>query len=147
MRGLGGSHDRSRDARLSEVPGARDLRSGYDAAALRRTDRPRRKHAALPGIYPDYSSPIIRNGSESRELVMARWGMPTPPQCLVGKRTDPGVTNIRRVSSSHWRPWLGTEHRCLIPLTSFADKAGRIHQRNKRGISAAWAIANGFGCD
>jgi putative SOS response-associated peptidase YedK len=75
----------------------------------------------LPGIYPDYSAPIIRNGPEGRELVMARWGMPTPPQYLVGKRTDPGVTNIRRVSSSHWRPWLGTEHRCLIPFTSFAE--------------------------
>lgn len=75
----------------------------------------------LPGIYPDYSAPIIRNGAEGRELVMARWGMPTPPQYLVGKRTDPGVTNIRRVSSSHWRPWLGTEHRCLVPFTSFAE--------------------------
>jgi putative SOS response-associated peptidase YedK len=75
----------------------------------------------LPGIYPDYSAPIIRNGSEGRELVMARWGMPTPPQYLVGKRTDPGVTNIRRVSSSHWRPWLGIEYRCLIPFTSFAE--------------------------
>jgi putative SOS response-associated peptidase YedK len=52
---------------------------------------------------------------------MARWGMPTPPQYLVGKRTDPGATNIRRVSSSHWRPWLGTERRCLIPFTSFAE--------------------------
>jgi putative SOS response-associated peptidase YedK len=75
----------------------------------------------LPGIYPDCSAPIIRNSPEGRELVMARWGMPTPPQYLVGKRTDPGVTNIRRVSSSHWRPWLGTEHRCLIPFTSFAE--------------------------
>jgi putative SOS response-associated peptidase YedK len=34
----------------------------------------------LPGIYPDYGAPIIRNGPEGRELVMARWGMPTPPQ-------------------------------------------------------------------
>lgn len=75
----------------------------------------------LPGIYPDYSAPIIRNGSGGRELIMARWGMPTPPRYLVGKRTDPGVTNIRRVSSSHWRPWLGTDHRCLIPFTSFAE--------------------------
>lgn len=75
-----------------------------------------------PGdIYPDQMAPIIRNGAEGRELAMARWGMPTPPQYLVGKRTDPGVTNIRRVSSSHWRPWLGTEHRCLIPFTSFAE--------------------------
>ena len=75
----------------------------------------------LPGIYPDQSAPILRNAPEGRELVMARWGMPTPPQYLVGKKTDPGVTNIRRLSSSHWRPWLGPEHRCSVPFTSFAE--------------------------
>jgi hypothetical protein len=48
----------------------------------------------LPGIYPDYAAPIIRNGANGRELLMARWGMPTPPQYLVGKRTDRGVTNV-----------------------------------------------------
>jgi hypothetical protein len=46
----------------------------------------------LPGIYPDYSAPIIRNGAEGRELVMARWGMPTPPQYIAGKKVDRGVT-------------------------------------------------------
>ena len=75
----------------------------------------------LPGIYPDYSAPIIRNGAEGRELVMARWGMPTPPQYLAGKKVDRGVTNIRQTTSSHWRPWLGPEHRCLVPFTSFAE--------------------------
>jgi len=75
----------------------------------------------LPGIYPDYGAPIIRNGRDGRELVMARWGMPTPPQYMTGKQVDRGVTNIRRVSSSHWRPWLGPDHRCLVPFTSFAE--------------------------
>jgi putative SOS response-associated peptidase YedK len=38
-----------------------------------------RLHAApLPGIFPDYSAPIVRDASEGRELVMARWGMPSP---------------------------------------------------------------------
>ena len=32
----------------------------------------------LPGIYPDYSAPIVRTGADGvREPVMARWGMPT----------------------------------------------------------------------
>lgn len=75
----------------------------------------------LPGIYPDYPAPIIRNVGEGRELAMARWGMPTPPQYLAGKKVDRGVTNIRNVGSSHWRPWLGPEHRCLVPFTSFAE--------------------------
>ncbi|HYN27991.1 MAG TPA: SOS response-associated peptidase, partial [Burkholderiales bacterium] len=75
----------------------------------------------LPGIFPDYPAPIVRNAPEGRELVMARWGMPTPPQYLAGKRTDPGVTNIRRMNSPHWRAWLGPENRCLVPFTSFSE--------------------------
>ena len=75
----------------------------------------------LPGVFPDYDAPIVRNGAEGRELVMARWGMPTPARHLVGRRTDPGVTNIRQVRSPHWRPWLGPDHRCVVPFTSFAE--------------------------
>jgi putative SOS response-associated peptidase YedK len=47
--------------------------------------------------------------------------MPTPPKYLVGKKTDPGVTNIRNVNSSHWRRWLGVESRWVVPFTSFAE--------------------------
>ncbi|MCG7360420.1 SOS response-associated peptidase [Roseomonas sp. ACRSG] len=76
----------------------------------------------LPGIYPDYAAPIVRNGADGeRELVMARWGMPSPAFALEGKKTDPGVTNIRNVKSPHWRRWLAPEHRCLVPLTSFSE--------------------------
>jgi putative SOS response-associated peptidase YedK len=38
-----------------------------------------------------------------------------------GKKSDPGVTNIRNVASSHWRRWLGIESRCLVPFNSFAE--------------------------
>lgn len=77
---------------------------------------------ALPAIYPDYQAPILRNGADGSEMVMARWGMPTPPQFLVGKKTDRGVTNIRNVRSPHWRPWLGVAHRCLAPFTAFSER-------------------------
>ena len=56
-----------------------------------------------------------------RELAMARWGMPSPTFAIAGKKTDPGVTNIRNVKSSHWRRWLGVESRCIVPFTSFAE--------------------------
>lgn len=61
-----------------------------------------------PGkINPDYSAPIVRNGDGSkRKLVRARWGMPTPPKFLEGKKVDKGVTNVRNASSPHWRRWL-----------------------------------------
>lgn len=75
----------------------------------------------LPGIYPDYAAPIVRNSAAGRELVVARWGMPTPPKFLEGKKSDSGVTNIRNPASPHWRRWLGPESRCLVPFTSFAE--------------------------
>ncbi len=75
----------------------------------------------LPGIFPDYSAPIVRNGEAGRELVNARWGMPSPAFALKGRKTDPGVTNVRNVTSPHWRRWLGVESRCVVPFTSFSE--------------------------
>ena len=75
----------------------------------------------LPGIFPDYAAPIVRNQPEGRELTMARWGMPSPVFALKGRNSDPGVTNVRNVASSHWRRWLGVESRCVVPFTSFSE--------------------------
>ncbi|SDR49826.1 Putative SOS response-associated peptidase YedK [Rhizobiales bacterium GAS113] len=73
----------------------------------------------LPGIFPDYMAPIVRNAQDGqRELVMARWGMPGPPQF-----GGAPITNIRNVKSAHWRPWLGAANRCLVPWTSFCEYA------------------------
>lgn len=82
--------------------------------------------APSTGIFPDHPAPIIRSGGgRSWNLTTARWGMPTPPVYLKGKRTDPGVTNIRNVNSPHWRRWLGIEYRCLVPFTSFSELDAR----------------------
>ena len=75
----------------------------------------------LPGVFPDYAAPIVRNQPEGRELTMARWGMPSPAFALKGRKSDPGVTNVRNVKSPHWRRWLGVEHRCVVPFTSFSE--------------------------
>ncbi|WP_424813589.1 SOS response-associated peptidase [Roseococcus sp. YIM B11640] len=76
----------------------------------------------MPGIYPDYSAPIVRTGPDGvRELALARWGLPTPPSMLSGSGRDPGVTNVRNAKSPHWRRWLGVENRCLVPFTSFSE--------------------------
>ena len=35
----------------------------------------------MPGVFPDYLAPIARNAPDGvRELTLARWGMPGPPQ-------------------------------------------------------------------
>jgi hypothetical protein len=43
----------------------------------------------MPGAFPDYSAPVIRDSEGGREMVMMRWGMPPPP-----RTGGPPVTNI-----------------------------------------------------
>lgn len=75
----------------------------------------------LPGIFPDYLAPVVRIGDEGREIVMARWGLPSPAFALEGKNADGGVTNVRKTTSPHWRRWLGVSNRCVVPFTSFCE--------------------------
>jgi putative SOS response-associated peptidase YedK len=72
----------------------------------------------FPGVFPDQTAPIVRDAADGRELVLARWGMPGPPQ--FGGQP---VTNIRNVSSPHWRGWLSAKNRCVVPATSFCEYA------------------------
>ncbi len=76
----------------------------------------------IPGVFPDYFAPIVRNAEDGeRELTMARWGMPSPKHVIGARNSDPGVTNVRNMSSPHWRRWIGVESRCVVPFTSFAE--------------------------
>ena len=99
----------------------------------------------LPGIFPDYPAPIVRAAEGGgRELVMARWGMPSSKKALLDAATrradklrakgkdvdfaellrmepDAGTTNVRNTASAHWKRWLGPENRCLVPFTAFSE--------------------------
>jgi putative SOS response-associated peptidase YedK len=100
--------------------------------------------APMPGVFPDYKAPILRNGTEGRELATARWGMPSSFKALMdatkkraeksqakGKTVDfkellrmepdGGTTNVRNVKSKHWTRWLGAENRCVVPFNSFSE--------------------------
>jgi putative SOS response-associated peptidase YedK len=100
--------------------------------------------APMPGVFPDYKAPIVRSGTEGRELATARWGMPSSSKALMdatkkraeklqakGKTVDfkellrmepdGGTTNIRNVNSKHWMRWLGAENRCVVPFNSFSE--------------------------
>jgi putative SOS response-associated peptidase YedK len=101
-----------------------------------------------PGdIYPDFLAPIVRNGAEGREVVRARWGMPSSRKMLLdaaskradklrakGKEIDAegfaellkmepdnGTTNVRNTASSHWKRWLEPANRCLVPFNAFSE--------------------------
>ena len=30
----------------------------------------------MPGVFPEYPAPVVRNAGTGRELVLMRWGMP-----------------------------------------------------------------------
>lgn len=94
---------------------------------------------------PDQMGPIVRNTPDgSRELVHARWGVPSPffvikeaaearakklrekgkpvdMDMLIRMEPDKGVTNIRNLNLPHWKKWFGVENRCIVPVTSFAE--------------------------
>jgi putative SOS response-associated peptidase YedK len=56
------------------------------------------RFAPMPGVFPDYPAPVVRNSGGEREMTMMRWGMPPPP-----RTGGYPVTNIRNTSSPHWR--------------------------------------------
>jgi putative SOS response-associated peptidase YedK len=58
--------------------------------------------------------------------------MPSPVFALKGRNSDPGVTNVRNVSSPHWRRWLGVESRCVVPLTSL-NEFSNMERNSTRG--------------
>jgi hypothetical protein len=73
---------------------------------------------ALPGVFLDFA-PHVRAASEAvRELAMACWGMPSPAFAREGRKSDPGVTNVRHVASPHWWRWLSVESRCVVAPSS-----------------------------
>ncbi len=46
----------------------------------------------LPGIFPDYMAPIVRNAHDGvRELRMARWGMPCPLSSAAHRSQTSGI--------------------------------------------------------
>jgi putative SOS response-associated peptidase YedK len=44
----------------------------------------------MPGVFPDYPAPVVRNTDAGSQMVLMRWGMPPPP-----RTGGPPVTNIR----------------------------------------------------
>jgi hypothetical protein len=92
----------------------------------------------MPGVFPDYPAPVVRNAGTERELTTMRWGMPPPPQ-LGGAP----VTNIRNTTSPHWRGWLKPERRCLVPANSFSEYAPETNPETKKKNVVWFALNDG----
>jgi putative SOS response-associated peptidase YedK len=51
------------------------------------------------------------------------------------------VTNIRNISSPHWRGWPRPENRCLVPVNSFAECASEPNPETKKK-NVVWFALN-----
>jgi len=41
----------------------------------------------MPGVFPDYTAPVVANRGGSRELCLMRWGMPSSQKALLDAAT------------------------------------------------------------
>jgi putative SOS response-associated peptidase YedK len=89
--------------------------------------------APLPAVFPNRMAPVVRHAPDGvRELVMMRWGFP-PPNIPGSKPRNPYLTNVRKTDSRYWQTYLKkTEHRALVPVTSFAEPD------NNQGPKSIW---------
>jgi putative SOS response-associated peptidase YedK len=56
--------------------------------------------APMPGVFPDYLAPVIRNTDNGTELAMMRWGMPPPPRTGGPRRSPMGcITDAGSLSA------------------------------------------------
>jgi putative SOS response-associated peptidase YedK len=64
--------------------------------------------APMPGVFPDYKAPIVRPGVGGRELVTARWGMPSPQHAVMEatkKRAAKLEAKVRQSTSENCCGW------------------------------------------
>jgi hypothetical protein len=67
----------------------------------------------LPGIFPDYPAPIVRNAPDGvRELIMARWGMPAP----TSRRPSDHQHSQRKVTALAAVAWPGEPLRRTVDI-------------------------------
>ena len=87
----------------------------------------------LPSVFPNQVAPVVRSTPNGgREAIRMRWGFP-PPNIPGSRPRNPYLTNVRKTDSRYWLPWLQKpEHRCLVPVTSFAEPD------NNQGPRSIW---------
>jgi putative SOS response-associated peptidase YedK len=91
----------------------------------------------MPGVFPDYPAPVVRNAGTERELTMMRWGMPPPPR-TGGPRSLTSATPRPRTGEAG----LKSENRCLVPFNSFAEYAPEPNPETKKKDVVWFALSD-----
>jgi putative SOS response-associated peptidase YedK len=53
----------------------------------------------MPGVFPDYLAPVVRNIGAEREMVLIRWGMP-PSHARAGRKSRTFATRHHRTGEA-----------------------------------------------
>jgi putative SOS response-associated peptidase YedK len=75
-------------------------------------------------VYPNYEAPVISDRLGKHAIEPMRWGFPPPPFV----KSKAPVTNVRNVDKGYWKPYLGREHRCLVPASAFSEWDANLKQ-------------------
>ena len=99
-------------------------------------------------IYPGYPGIVVREQDGERVLQSMTWGFPVRLKGMKPTSKPKPVNNARddKLLTPFWRHWFLTPaHRCLIPVTAFAEAEGPKGMMTRTFISvedqptAAWA--------
>lgn len=69
-------------------------------------------------------------------------GRPANLEELIRMEADRSKTNIRKLTFPHWKRWLGIEHRCIVPVTSFAEPDPKPKRRAARSRMPGLGVTN-----
>lgn len=82
-----------------------------------------------PGIYPDYTGPIIRNTADGRELAKARWGLPSSGKVIY----DATVKRAEKLRAK--KPAVNIDFDAMLALE---PDIGTTNVRNIRNPAGKW---------
>jgi hypothetical protein len=97
----------------------------------------------LPGIFPDQMAPIVRRSEDGeRELVLARWGMPGPPQFGGQPITTSATSRARTGADGLDRNFAASSQRHRFASTKTPSRARRPPGSIASAAGDMWSFDN-----
>ena len=72
-------------------------------------------------VFYNSKGPIVRLVEGKCIIDDAKWSLPSPCFTQKTQTKDVGIFDTTDPMLGYWRKWLGLSHRCLVPVSSFAE--------------------------